>query len=76
MQNEMHNIKYVPLPSMQNKIGIIVIIVFFLMLLFYIKHSRKHLWAKDPSRNSRMYTIRAALLIVVVLVFLFFSLLR
>lgn len=61
---------------MQNKIGVIIIIIFFLTLLLYIKHSRKRLWAKDPSRNSRIFTIRAVLLIVAILVFLFFSLAR
>jgi len=60
---------------MQNKIGTIIIIIFFLTLLLYIKHSRKRLWAKG-GRNSRIFTIRAVLLIIVILVFLFFSLVR
>ncbi|WP_116790297.1 hypothetical protein [Flavobacterium psychrotrophum] len=61
---------------MQNKIGLIIIIVFFLTLLISIKRSRKGLWAKDTSQNSRMFTLRAVLFIAVILLYLFFSLVR
>lgn len=51
-------------------------IIFLLTLLLSVKQSRKKLWQQDRSRNSRMYTLRALFLIVVLIVFLFFSMVR
>ncbi|MCW4470710.1 hypothetical protein OGH69_17190 [Flavobacterium sp. MFBS3-15] len=51
-------------------------IIFLLTLLLSVKQSRKNLWRQDTSRNSRMYTFRAVFVIVVLIVFLFFSMVR
>lgn len=51
-------------------------IIFLLTLLLSVKQSRKRLWKQDKSRNSRMYTFRAIFLIMVLIIFLFFSMVR
>lgn len=51
-------------------------IIFLLTLLLSVKQSRKRLWEQDKSRNSRMYTFRAIFLIMVLIIFLFFSMVR
>ena len=51
-------------------------IIFLLTLLLSVKQSRKRLWEQDRSRNSRIYTLRAIFVIVVLILFLFFSMVR
>ncbi|AWH85554.1 hypothetical protein HYN59_10725 [Flavobacterium album] len=58
------------------KFLLIICIIFLLTLLLSVKHSRRRLWQQDKTRNSRMYTLRAVLLIIVLILFLFFSLVR
>lgn len=51
-------------------------IIFLLTLLLSVKQSRRRLWEQDKSRNSRIYTFRAVFIIVVLIIFLFFSMVR
>ncbi|MFP9114952.1 hypothetical protein ACLI1A_13530 [Flavobacterium sp. RHBU_3] len=50
--------------------------IFFLTLMLSITQSRKRLWAKDNTVYRRTVTIRALLLLAVIVIFLFFSLFR
>ena len=60
---------------MQTKVTLLFSIVILVVLVVYIKDSRKRLW-QNNSRQGRFLTIRSLLLIAVVIVILFFSLLR
>jgi hypothetical protein len=58
------------------KLLTIFVMIFFLTLMLSVVHSRKRLWAKDGTIYRRTVTVRALLLLVVIVLFLFFSLLR
>ncbi|MFP9117054.1 hypothetical protein ACLI08_04610 [Flavobacterium sp. RNTU_13] len=61
---------------MINKLLTLLVIIFFLTLLLSVKHSRKGLWQRNNTRNSRLYTFRAYIVLALIVLFLFFSLFR
>lgn len=68
---------FLPTITMLYKFALIIIIVFFLTLLLGIKLSRKQLWAaNNNSRNIKIFTFRSIVMIVAIVLFLVFSLLR
>ncbi|MGV3460904.1 MAG: hypothetical protein ACO1N9_10680 [Flavobacterium sp.] len=59
---------------MQYKIVLLLAIVMLIVLMLYIRDSRKRLW--QGNRQAKVFTLRSLLLIGVVILFLVFSLLR
>jgi hypothetical protein len=61
---------------MQTKILLFLAIIVLITLMLFIKHSSRRLWQKDNSLNSRIFTWRSIALIIIIILFLFFSLIR
>nr|WP_322625440.1 hypothetical protein [uncultured Flavobacterium sp.] len=61
---------------MINKLLTLFIIIFFLTLVLGILKSRKPLWARQNTLHSRLATLRALIVIGLIVLFLFFSLFR
>jgi hypothetical protein len=61
---------------MQPRLLLILTIVFLLTLLLSIVQSRKRLWARDPRPGTKLFTWRGVFIIAVIILFLFFSLIR
>ncbi|MEL1242992.1 hypothetical protein AAEO56_01850 [Flavobacterium sp. DGU11] len=55
---------------------LVIIIIFLLTLLLSVVQSRKRLWRANASRNARIFTLRAIFVLVILVIFLFFSLAR
>jgi hypothetical protein len=62
--------------NMVNKSLLLITMVFFLTLLLSVVQSRRRLWQANASRNSRIFTFRAIVILVVIVLFLFFTLVR
>ncbi|MFP5437492.1 MAG: hypothetical protein ACLGH8_06900 [Bacteroidia bacterium] len=61
---------------MITKLLTLFVIIFFLTLVLGILKSRRPLWATQNSIHSRLFTIRALIVIGLIVLFLFFSLFR
>ncbi|MCR5861911.1 hypothetical protein LRS05_07075 [Flavobacterium sp. J372] len=59
---------------MQTKLILFLSIIILFVLMLYIRDSRKHLWKNN--RQGRYLTIRSMLFIGMVIIILFFSLIR
>jgi hypothetical protein len=58
------------------KLLTLLVIIFFLTLVLGILKSRRPLWEKHNTLHSRLATVRALLVIGLIVLFLFFSLFR